>query len=214
MSNIPHNFGLYVILTNPLRGYAHLTELCVKHNIAFVQLRAKECPFEDILKSARVMRSITAKTATRFIVNDYINIAAESEADGVHLGQDDSPIESARQVLGPSAIIGLSTHSPKQVRYACEQRPDYIGIGPLFPTPTKKIADPAIGIDGMKTMLPLAQVPAVVLGSITLSNLPSILAAGARNFSMVRPINDSNDPGSVISSALDIWLTNKKSLEI
>jgi thiamine-phosphate pyrophosphorylase len=177
----------------------------VDEGIAFVQLRMKDRPDEEIYKTADLMRKITYSTDTRFIINDRPDIAKKVGADGCHVGQDDMSYQEARVIVGPSQYIGISTHSPEQTLAACAFKPDYIGIGPVFPTPTKKNADPAIGIDGAKKMLVSATVPAVVLGSITLENLPDLLWAGVRNFSMVRPIMQAEDPASVIQEAMQIW---------
>lgn len=201
-SSTPSVFGFYAILTDPLVGYRRLTEIMVSRNVAFVQLRMKECLWPDVLRVARDMRAITAGTSTRFIVNDFPEVAVEVGADGVHVGQDDLACEAVRAMVGPSMVVGLSTHTPAQTRDACARGPDYIGVGPVYPTPTKKKADPAIGVEGMRSMLTQATVPAVVLGSITLENLPELVKAGARNFAMVRPINQSREPQAVLDEIL------------
>jgi thiamine-phosphate pyrophosphorylase len=203
-SKIPAVFGFYAILTEPVRGYAFLTELLVEHRVAFIQLRMKDAAPRDMTAIARTMRAITSGSASRFIVNDDPAIARDCGADGVHLGQTDMPYEAARAIMGPAAIIGLSTHTPAQTRSACSCGPDYIGIGPLYPTPTKKCPDPAIGIDGMRRMLAVATVPAVVLGAITGENLARVIEAGADNFSLVRPLNAAADPRAVLVRLLDI----------
>ena len=202
---VPPTFGFYAILTDPLAGYERLTRICVDRGVAFVQLRMKNADERAVLETARLMRRITAGTQTRLIVNDYPAASRDSGADGVHVGQSDLPYAQVRAIVGPDAIVGVSTHSPRQTAAACAFGPDYIGVGPVFPTPTKKTADPAIGVDGMKRMLEIATVPAVVLGSITPDNLPDILRAGARNFSMVRPVNQAADPDAVVRRIMDVW---------
>ena len=191
---VPSSFGFYGILTGPLRGYAYCTEILVAHEIAFVQLRVKDLAREEIRPIARTMRRLTEGTKTRFIINDDPTLAGETAADGVHIGQTDMPFSAARSVVGDAAIIGISTHSEEQVRAACELNPDYIGVGPVYPTPTKKNPDPVIGLSTMQQMLSLAKVSAVAIGGISLENLPDVLTAGARNFCMVRPINQAQNP--------------------
>jgi thiamine-phosphate pyrophosphorylase len=205
MSRVPQRFGFYAILTDPAVGYERLTEIVVAHRVAFVQLRMKDRTRSEVLAVANRMRAITRGSVTRLIVNDHPDVAAEVGADGVHVGQADMPYAQARAIVGPEAIVGLSTHSPEQTAAACALGPDYIGVGPVFPTTTKKIPDPAIGIDGMRRMLALASVPAVVLGSITLENLPEVLAAGCRNFAMVRPLNSSAEPDLVLKRILETY---------
>jgi thiamine-phosphate pyrophosphorylase len=205
VNSVPSQFGFYGILTNPLCGYDRLTRLLVDHGIAFIQLRMKEGSRDDMLRVAEQMRRITENSASRFIVNDYPDIAAEIGADGVHVGQNDVSCEEARSVVGPESIVGLSTHNPRETREACAKAPDYVGVGPVYATPTKKIPDPPIGLDGMKEMLDSATVPAVVLGAITAANLRQVLEAGARNFSLVRPLNSSQDPEKALMEILAIY---------
>ena len=201
---IPLNFGLYSVLTNPLRGYDYVTEVLVELQIPFVQLRMKNAPEFTILKQAESMRKITEGSTTKFIVNDNPQIALDSAADGVHIGQDDMPYAQVRNLLGADAIIGISTHNPDQTKCACELTPDYIGVGPVYKTPTKEIADPVLGLDTMKIMLDAATVPAIAIGGISIELLPDILRAGARNFCMVRPICASENPRKAIQTILRI----------
>jgi thiamine-phosphate pyrophosphorylase len=209
MEKMPEKFGFYAILTNPMRGYEYVTQILVEYKIAFVQLRMKDAELSSIEDIACKMRKITLGTSTRLIINDYPDIAKKINADGVHIGQTDMQYSDARKIMGDSAIIGLSTHSPFQTKAACELSPDYIGIGPVFPTPTKKNPDPVIGISTMKEMLSISSVPGVAIGGITLEKLPEVLAAGAQNFSMVRPVNASDDPEKVIKEILRIYAEKK-----
>lgn len=202
--NLPATFGLYAILTAPVLGYEKLTRLLVDHDVAFIQLRMKDSPPEEVLETARMMRKLTEGSRSRFIVNDLPEIAAEVDADGVHIGQNDMSYEEVRDIVGPEAIVGISTHNPDQTREACAVRPDYIGIGPVFPTPTKKNPDPVIGIQGMQKMLSVATVPAVVLGGIDLTNLSLVLQSGASNFSMVRQLTHSLQPEHVLAETARI----------
>lgn len=200
--NLCRQFGFYAVLTDPLKGYDYMTSLLADNGVAFVQLRMKNAPRKEIAGTALRMRKITDGTATRLIINDDPHIAAETGAGGVHIGQDDMPYPQVREIVGDEMIVGISTHNPQQTKDACLLRPDYIGIGPVWATPTKKIADPAIGIDGMKEMLSISTVPAVCIGGIDLTNLPLVLEAGAKNFCMVRQLTQSEDPGRVLKEIL------------
>jgi len=202
---ISEQFGFYAILTNPLLGYEECTKILVDGGVAFVQLRIKGGKSDEILGIAEKMRKITIGSATRLIINDYPDVALKSGADGVHLGQDDMKYDEARTLLGPDAIIGLSTHSVLQTRNACAQNPDYIGIGPVFPTPTKENPDPVIGVAGMKRMLARATVAAVAIGGIDLLNLRLVLEAGAKNFCMVRQFTQSTQPEKVLRAMMRIY---------
>jgi thiamine-phosphate pyrophosphorylase len=202
---VPDSFGFYAILTDPVRGYEYLTRLLVDHRVAFIQLRMKGKDPREVYATAELMRRLTAGSASRFIVNDYPHIAAAVGADGVHVGRSDMPYEQVRPILGEEAIVGLSTHSPDQTADACRNKPDYIGIGPVWATTTKDIPDPPLGLEGMKRMLSLATVPAVVLGSITAETLVPVLQAGARNFSLVRPLNRVSEPEKVLVEILRVY---------
>lgn len=190
---VPAHFGFYGIITDPIIGYEKMAEILVEHGVRFIQLRMKHVARAEVRKVARRLRAIIPG-GHFFIVNDDPHIAAESEADGVHLGQTDMDYREARQLLGDQAIIGLSTHNPKQTIEACEKEPDYIGIGPVYSTPTKDDPDPVIGLDGMQEMLRVATVPAVALGGIDDTNVGDVVRFGARNVSSVRFVNQSIDP--------------------
>jgi len=202
---IPSRFGFYSVLTDPIKGYEYLTELLVDEEIPFVQLRMKNVPEKQIVDTALRMRKITENSNTLFIVNDNPHIAKDVGADGVHIGQSDMPYEKVREIVGDDMIIGISTHNPQQTKNACEEKPDYIGIGPVWATPTKQIADPAIGLDGMKEMLSVSTIPTVCIGGIDLSNLASVLESGAQNFCMVRQFTQSENPKQVLSEIRRIY---------
>ncbi|MBN1307500.1 MAG: thiamine phosphate synthase [Chitinispirillaceae bacterium] len=202
---LPQQFGFYAILTDPLIGYEHCTKLLVEAEVAFVQLRIKNLRHTDIIPIALRMRKTTLGSNTRFIINDSPDLAWACGADGVHIGQDDMNYDEARSIVGPASVVGISTHSLQQTRDACSRPADYIGVGPVFPTPTKANPDPVIGIDGMKTMLAAATVPAVAIGGIDLKNLRRVLDAGAINFCMVRQLTQSKAPEKVIDEIRRIY---------
>jgi thiamine-phosphate pyrophosphorylase len=192
-------FGLYVILTDPVVGYEACAHAAVEEGIRYLQLRMKNQPREVILSTAKTIRQITAGTNTRFIVNDDVAIAASVDADGVHLGQHDLDLESARtQWPVPGKIFGLSTHSLEQARAAWALKPDYIGVGPVFPTPTKAIPDPVLGVETMGQIIRQSPVTTVAIGGIDESNLSRVLENGAINFCAVRAITQSPDPRNAI----------------
>jgi thiamine-phosphate pyrophosphorylase len=202
---IPETFGLYGILTDPVRGYEYTAQLFADFRLPFIQLRMKKEPEDVIRKTAEKLLTIIAGNGSKLIINDHPDIAGATGAAGVHLGQDDMPYENARRIAGPGAIIGISTHSVEQTRGACSLKPDYIGIGPVYATPTKNRPDPVIGIHGMKAMLAAATLPAVVIGGIDLSNLREVLSAGAKNFCMVRQLMLARNPEKPLIEALKIY---------
>lgn len=192
------DFGLYLVMTDPVVGYARCCEAAVKAGVRIVQLRMKDRSRDEIVAVGRALRRITAGSQTLFIVNDDPSIAAEVEADGVHVGQGDMPVPDVRRRYPSLRIVGLSTHSPEQARRAVAVRPDYIGVGPVFATPTKKIPDPTLGVETAGRMIASVPFPAVAIGGLNLDTLPSVLAAGARSFAVVRAVCGSSDPYAAI----------------
>lgn len=198
------SFGLYLVVTDPATSYERCAEAAVRAGLRFVQLRMKHAPRERVVATAKNLRAITAGTPTNFIVNDDPEIAVEVGADGVHLGQDDMPLPLARERFPELKIFGLSTHSPAQVAAARAVAPDYIGVGPVYATPTKDIPDATLGLETMREMIAAAPCPAVAIGGIDVARLPDVLRAGARNFSVVRAVCASADPYAAICALQEI----------
>ena len=192
------DFGFYLVITNPVVGYAKCAEAAVRAGVKIIQLRMKHAASDEILREAREMRRVTAGTETLFIVNDDPSTAAEAEADGVHVGQDDMPPAEVRARYPSLKIVGLSTHNPAQVAASRAQPIDYIGVGPVYATPTKDIPDPTLGLETMRTMIDAAAHPAVAIGGIDATRLADVLAAGARNWAVVRAVCQSPDPYAAI----------------
>jgi thiamine-phosphate pyrophosphorylase len=161
-----------------------------------IQLREKNLPERDLLERARQVRKWTRDAGALLIVNDRADIAKLAEADGVHLGQDDLPVKEARRLLGPDALIGVSTHDLEQVRRAVLDGASYLGVGPTFPSPTKHF-DSLAGLGFVRQATAETSLPAFVLGGITLDNLPAAIAAGARRVAVSSAVCASEDPRSV-----------------
>ena len=192
------DFGLYLVMTDPVVGYARCCEAAVKAGVRIVQLRMKDRSRDEIVAVGRALRRITAGSQTLFIVNDDPSIASEVGADGVHVGQGDMAPAEVRSRYPELKVVGLSTHNMDQVRASIAQPIDYIGVGPVYATPTKDIPDPTLGLDTMSRMIAAAAHPAVAIGGIDASRLPDVIAAGARNYAVVRAVCQSEDPYSAI----------------
>ena len=145
-------------------------------------------------------------TATCFVVNDDLAVAIESDADGLHLGQDDSSLTEARKTWNrPDKIFGLSTHSHEQAARTLDSSPDYIGVGPVFPTQTKVLADPTLGIEKAGQIIDASPLTSVAIGGINEENLPTLLDNGVHNFCVIRAINEAPDPTVAIERLQEIW---------
>ena len=197
-----NDFGLYLVMTNPKVGYVACAEAAVAAGVRIVQLRMKHSPREEIVETARRVRAVTRGTDTLFIVNDDPEIACEARADGVHVGQDDMPPSEIRRLYPALKYVGLSTHSPAQVIAANKEPVDYIGVGPVYATPTKDIPDPTLGLETMSEMISLSDRPAVAIGGINSDNIADVRRFGARNFAVVRAVCQSARPDEAISAFL------------
>ena len=193
-----NDFGLYLVMTDPVVGYERCCEAAVEAGVRIVQLRMKDAPRDVIARVGRALRRITAGSQTLFIVNDDPALAAEVEADGVHVGQGDMPVHEVRAKFPSLRIVGLSTHNPAQALAAVDAAPDYIGVGPVFATPTKKIPDPTLGVEAAARMIASVPFPAVAIGGLNAATLPDVIRAGARNAAVVRAVCGSSDPLSSI----------------
>lgn len=186
MSNTIDNFGLCVIITRPNLSYSQIAQVCVERGVRYLQLREKDLSDREILEAAKQILSITRGTSTKFIMNDRADLALLAKADMLHLGQSDISLAEARHIVGESMPIGLSTHSLEQAHSAIAQSPAYIGFGPIYPTTTKKIADPTVGTGLLTEVLSFANIPVIAIGGIFPSNVEQVVTAGAKNISLVR----------------------------
>ena len=197
--------GLCLVVTDPVTSYEAIAEAAVKASVGYLQLRMKRAPRADILATARRLRALTRGTATCFIVNDDPALAAEAEADGVHLGQDDMPLPQARAAFPTLRLFGLSTHSYAQMEAAKALAPDYTGVGPLYATPTKAIPDPTLGPDEAGRIIRAAPWPTIAIGGIDETRLPAVAAAGATAFAVVRAVCQALAPYDAIRRLQDRW---------
>jgi thiamine-phosphate pyrophosphorylase len=172
-----------------------------------LQLRAKGRDTMTIRRVAETLIPLCRAAGVAFILNDFPALALELGADGVHIGQDDGSLAAARAIIGPGKIIGRSTHSLEQARAALAEGFDYIGYGPLFPTPTKQ-GRPGIGMENIRTMEAEvgSRIPAFCIGGIKRTNLAEVLAAGARRVVIVSDLLTSDDVRAAtraVKAALD-----------
>lgn len=204
--NMKNQFGLYVILTDPVAGYETSARAAIDCGVRYLQLRMKHAAHNTVLETALKLRELTRNTKTRLIINDDITIAVESDADGIHLGQDDLSIAEARTIWpAPGKLFGLSSHSLEQASQALKLKPDYLGVGPVFPTATKPDAAPCLGIAEAGRIVKSIPIPTVAIGGINSKTLAPVLAAGVRNFCAVSAVNSAPDPVAAIRTLQEIW---------
>jgi thiamine-phosphate pyrophosphorylase len=158
--------------------------------VDIIQLRAKTWSHDDLAALARRVLPLTRAHGVPLVINDHVELARRVGANGVHLGQEDlerMPVSAARALLGPSAVVGVSTHSLAQARATETIAPDYIGIGPLFATGTKPGVAP-IGLTTLRAVARQVALPAFAIGGITLNNLPDVMRHGAARIAVVSAI--------------------------
>ncbi len=189
---------IYPVTDTRVSGVSHFRQVeeLIKGGAEFIQLREKHSSPRDFYEAAEQSIDLAGKSSVRIIINDRVDIALALKADGVHIGQDDLPPEYARRILGPNAIIGFSTHSPKQALAALSLPIDYIAIGPIFATQTKENPDTPLGIDGLKQVREITgDFPLVAIGGINSTNLEDIFAAGADSAAMIGDL--ISDPANI-----------------
>lgn len=200
-----NDFELYVITASsnhPGKDLVQVMEQTLIGGADILQLRNKTGPWEVVLQEAVALRELTRKYGVPFIVNDYVDIAIQVDADGVHIGQDDMPIAEARRLLGPEKLIGVSTHSLEQALKAERDGADYIGVGPVYPTDTKP-GRAAVTTSYVAEAAAHIRIPFVAIGGISLDNCDRVLEAGARRLCAVSAIVGSEDPARTCRSFLE-----------
>ena len=169
-------------------------ERALHGGVDIVQLRLKDAGEDSIVATARRFAAVCHAHSVPLILNDRPDLVAAAGADGVHVGQDDTPVAQARALVGPDRIVGLSTHSPAQIdAAAAEPEVDYIGVGPVHATPTKP-GRPAVGLDLVRYATAHAAMPFFAIGGIDAGNAADVRAAGATRIAVVRAITDARHP--------------------
>lgn len=197
---------LYFVTDHNLTGgrpQAEVIRAALEGGVRLVQYRDKDLPDSGFEREARAALELCRRHGALLLVNDRVHVALGIGADGVHLGQEDMPPAEARRILGPKAIIGLSTHDRKEVLAAQDQPVDYVNIGPMFPTATKDHA--RYGTLGLETVLELARLsrhPFTTMGGIKRSHLRALFARGVETVAMVTEISLAHDPAERVRELL------------
>ena len=181
-------------LGDPQRSHLDLARAVLAAGTPLLQLRVKHEPTGRFVELARAVKAEADRHGAVLLINDRADIAKLVEAAGVHLGQDDLPVSAAREILGPRAIIGFSTHTLAQAEAAArEGLADYLGFGPIYATSSKDNPDPVQGLDGLRAVRSQLQMPLVAIGGITAATIADVLAAGADAVAMIGEIVRATD---------------------
>jgi thiamine-phosphate pyrophosphorylase len=189
------DFSLYVIIDSKSangRSLADVASEAVAGGADVIQLREKDVPAREIVSAAHAIKKAISGKGALLMINDRPDIAVASGADGVHLGQDGLPVDVARAIIGKDKLVGVSTHSLEQALCAEKEGADYIGVGPVFATPTKPDYIP-VGTGLIREVSKAVRVPFVAIGGIGPDNIGQVLDAGARRVAVVRAVCGADD---------------------
>ena len=188
--------GLYLVTSQSLsrgRSTEEIVKMTLAGGVRLIQLREKDLPLPQLALLAEKIRAMTNKAGALLIINDCLDLALAGGADGVHLGQDDLPIASARKIA-PDLIIGASTHSLKEALVAQRAGASYVNIGPLFPTKTKKWNEKFLGIPEMKEIASKIKIPFTVMGGIKAEHIPDLVKAGVKTIAVITAVTAADNP--------------------
>lgn len=188
-------------------SHTELARLAISGGADTIQFRQKGGATRRMIETASEIKEICRKSGVTFIVNDRLDVAIASEADGVHLGQDDFPIPLARKLLGEDRIIGGSASTMEEALKCVNEGADYVGFGPVYPTSSKDDAGPVAGKKGLKEAAARIPVPVVAIGGITVLNLDEIMEAGAWGGAVISAVCCQEDPESAARALFRILLS-------
>jgi len=194
---------LYVLVSGgrSAADFAQRTTELVAAGVHVIQLRDKQLPDRELLSRARQLREITRETETLFVMNDRPDLAVLSQADGVHVGQEELSVKDARAIVGTNMLVGVSTHSIEQARAAVLEGANYIGLGPTFPSTTKQF-DAFPGLAFAQAVAKEITLPSFAIGGITLENLSQVQAAGINRVAVGAAITEAAEPGAAVKRFL------------
>ena len=197
--------GLYIILDPsvcPARPLVDVLTTAAEAGASLFQYRNKTASMKDAYVEALALRQAAAKAGVLFIINDRCDLALAVDADGVHLGQGDLPLDLAKKVMGPDKLIGISTHNPDQVREATAGKPDYLGFGPIFKPGSKQDHDPVVGLEGLRAMRSLTSLPVFAIGGIQIDQAGEVMRAGANGVAVISAILKAPDISLAVKAFL------------
>jgi thiamine-phosphate pyrophosphorylase len=200
--------GRFHVLTDTVLqcrlSHLELAELAIAGGADTIQFRQKAGPTREMIRAAEQMQALCKRAGVTFVVNDRVDVASASHADGVHLGQDDFPIPLARKLLGAGAIIGGSAGSLDEARKCLLEGADYVGFGPVYVTTSKEDAGPASGLGLLKQIVEAIPLPIIAIGGITRDNLPLVMRAGVHGIAVISAVCCQEDPKEAAKCLRDL----------
>ncbi|TKB06943.1 thiamine phosphate synthase [Desulforhopalus sp. IMCC35007] len=191
------DYSLYLVTDRGLscgRSLVEVVAAAIEGGVSCVQLREKNCSTRTFIEEAMALQNLLRPKSIPLIINDRIDVAMAVGADGVHLGQDDMPLGDARRILGEQVIIGISVESVADARRAAAGGADYLGVSPVFATPTKTDTAEPLGLEGLRAIRKTVDLPLVAIGGVNVQNCASVIAAGADGLAVVSAIVSAPSP--------------------
>jgi len=198
------DFNLYLITDRhalpPGRSLKEVVRSALEGGVPAVQLREKDLSAAQLMPIALELRELTRKFGAKLLINDRLDVAMAVEADGVHLGGHSLPSATVRKILGPDKLIGVSTHSLEEIASAAGTGADFVTFGPVYPTPSKAVYGPPLGLDQLRDACRIAPLPVFALGGVTPARLSELRAAGCSRFACIGAILRADDPSAAARS--------------
>lgn len=202
---------LYLVTDRPLslgRDIEEIVREAVEGGVTMVQLREKECPTGEFVALAKRLKALLAPLGVPLIINDRVDVALAVDADGVHIGQSDMPYEVARRLLGKEKIIGLSVENFRDLEVANTLDVDYVGISPVYGTPTKSDTAEPFGLEGLRRAVEMSVHPTVAIGGMNAQTIGEVIAAGADGVAVVSAICSAPSPRKATEELLGVIKSN------
>ena len=191
------DYSLYLVTDRGLargRSTAEVVKAAVSGGVTCIQLREKDCSTLEFIEQARAIKNFLETRKIPLIINDRLDVALAVGADGVHLGQNDMPLEIAQKIAGPSVLIGISAESVQDAIAAENGGADYLGVSPIYATPTKTDTAPPLGLQGLREIKKRVNIPLVGIGGLNKSNAAEVIRSGADGVAVVSAIVAADDP--------------------
>jgi thiamine-phosphate pyrophosphorylase len=209
----PIDLSVYLITDPVLSGAFSVEEIvgyAVAGGVTTVQLRDPQAKTRALVEQARSLATLLRRHRIPFVVNDRVDVAVAADADGVHVGQADMAPGDARMLIGPDRILGLSVTSESDLDHSDLAGVDYLGVGPIYPTPTKADAAPPIAIGGLRAVRARTRLPIVAIGGLHAGNAADVIAAGADGVAVVSAICAAPDPEAATRELKEVVVTAKR----
>ncbi len=201
------DYSLYLVTDRGLargRPTLDIVRAAVEGGVTCVQLREKECSTLDFIEQALTIKDFLKAKGVPLIINDRVDVALAIEADGVHLGQTDMPLAIAKKIIGNSMIIGISAESLEDAVAAEKGGADYLGVSPIYATPTKTDTAPPLGLAGLRTIREAVRLPLVGIGGLNRDNSAAVIENGGDGVAVVSAIVAADDPAAAAGNIKQI----------